>query len=249
MTKILEVIDVTKSFGGLKAVDNVSLSIEKGEIVGLIGPNGAGKTTLFNLISGIYSPDQGKILFKGFEIQGRKPHDIARLGIARTFQIVRPFKDLNVLQNVLIAYGHGFYNISLQSFSKYSRDLYLTKCMKLLRETGLEGYEYRKAKTLPIALLRRLEIARALALNPDLVMLDEPASGLVYKEYVELMKLIQKINREGKTVFLIEHNMEVAMGICEKIFVINYGKLLAEGKPDKIKSDSRVLEAYLGREK
>jgi len=245
---LLKVKKVVKSFGELKAVNNVDLNIKKGEIVGLIGPNGAGKTTLFNVISGIYKPDKGKIIFKEVEIQGKKPSKIAKLGIARTFQIPRPFKNLNVLDNVLIAYGHVFYD-SLHSFSKCFRNQHVKKCVELLKEVGLKDYMNQKAKTLPIALLRRLEIARALALDPELVMLDEPASGLVYKEYAELMKLIEKINAEGKTIFLIEHNMYVAMGVCRRIYVMNYGEIIAEGKPSEIRANKKVVEAYLGEEK
>ncbi|QGP91903.1 Lipopolysaccharide export system ATP-binding protein LptB [Neomoorella glycerini] len=251
---LLETRDLTISFGGLMAVANVDLCLQQGELVGLIGPNGAGKTTIFNLLTGVYRPTRGEIIFNGQNLVGLKPYQITQRGIARTFQNIRLFGDLSVLDNVRIAYHwHSRYSVlnailHLPSFHRGEAEI-LARSKELLRIFKLEPYQHEKAKNLPYGEQRRLEIARALAARPKLLLLDEPAAGMNPQETRELMALINWVRQEfDLTILLIEHDMSLVMGICERIYVLDYGQVIAEGPPEAIRNNERVIEAYLGRE-
>ncbi len=236
--ELLRVDRVVKRFGGLIAVNDVSLSLEKGERLGLIGPNGAGKTTLFNLISGYYKPDKGKIIFKGKDITGRKPYEISRLGIGRTFQIVKPLPNLTTLENVAVG-----------SLLKHPDvDEAMRRASEILRTVGLHDKRNMKAASLNLPEKKRLELARALAIEPDLLLLDEVVAGLNPSEVDELLKLLKEINESGIAILMVEHVMRAVMNISERIIVMDYGVKIAEGTPDEIASNPRVIEAYLGRE-
>lgn len=249
---ILDVKGLEIQFGGLKAVDDFSLTIEEKDLIGLIGPNGAGKTTVFNLLTGVYTPNQGSILLNGTSIIGKKPYEIVQMGIARTFQNIRLFKELSVLDNVKIAFHNQmkYSNISaifrLPHFWKEEKQID-QKARELLRIFDMEENAENKAKNLPYGKQRKLEIARALATNPKLLYLDEPAAGMNPKETQELMETICFIrNKFNIGIVLIEHDMELVMGICERIVVLDYGKIIAVGTPEQIKKDSKVIGAYLG---
>ncbi len=245
---ILKINNLSKEFDGLRALDGVSFTAEKGEILGIIGPNGAGKTTLFNLISGIYPPTGGEMTFDGKSILGLKPHQISHLGIGRTFQIVRPFQNLNVETNVLVAYGHRFYPSLWKSTGPFRQPEILKEVQTLIERTGLRSYTRQLAKNLPLGFKKRLEIARALALNPRLLLLDEPSAGLRFEESAQLMDLIRQVRDQGIGVLLIEHNMHVVMDLCKRIVVLDHGSRIAEGSPEEIRSNSLVIQAYLGKE-
>jgi branched-chain amino acid transport system ATP-binding protein len=249
---ILQAHGVTIRFGGLTAVCEFNLAIRPHELLGLIGPNGAGKTTIFNMLTGVYKPTEGEIRIGGVSTQGMKPYQITRLGVARTFQNIRLFKDLTVLDNVKIG-GHIHYKYSGTSAVLHTNrfhdaeDRAEAEAMELLKIFGLDTRAQTDAKNLPYGDQRRLEIARALAAKPKLLLLDEPAAGLNDSETLELMRDIHDIrDRFDIAILLIEHNMELVMGICERIVVLNFGKTIAEGTPEAIRTNQDVIEAYLG---
>ena len=254
MAELLKAENVSEVFGGLKAVSDFDFFINKGELVGLIGPNGAGKTTAFNLITGVYQPTTGTIEFDGKSIVGLKPYQITQRGIARTFQNIRLFSELSVLDNVKIAFhSHVKYSVAeaVLRLGRYFSEEKDTeeKSMKLLKIFKLDGKAHEMAKNLPYGAQRRLEIARALAAQPKLLLLDEPAAGMNPQETQELMEMIRWIRKEfGLTVLLIEHDMSLVMGICERIYVLEYGMIIANGTPAEIKSNPEVIRAYLGGE-
>jgi branched-chain amino acid transport system ATP-binding protein len=244
---LLKTVNLTKDFGGIKAVDEVNIEVYKGELLGIIGPNGAGKTTLLNLITGILKPTKGKIIFNEREIQGMSPSAIARMGIARTFQIVRPFKRLSVFENVLIACGYRDY----QGFSfikKWKNDMYIKKAESLIRKLGLEDYMYTPAENLPLGYLKRLEIARALALDPKLLLLDEVTSGLSKGESEEIKYIVKELKKQGISIIFVEHNVPLTAELSDRIYVLNFGRVIAEGRPEEVIRDKKVIEAYLGEE-
>ncbi len=251
---ILETRALTMQFGGLTAVRNFNASIEQGSIVGLIGPNGAGKTTCFNMISGFYVPSEGEVIFKGENITGTPPFAVCRAGIARTFQNIRLFRNGTVLQNVMVgchvrqksSWWHTL--IYLPSNLREEKEI-VEKSRRLLQVVGLEHFAREKANSLPYGAQRRLEIARALATEPRFLLLDEPAAGMNPQETVELMGFIRTIRDEFElTILLIEHDMKVVMGVCEHMWVLDYGETIAEGPPESIRKNPRVIEAYLGEE-
>jgi branched-chain amino acid transport system ATP-binding protein len=243
---MLNIHEATRQFGGLIAVNSVSFAVEAGEILGVIGPNGAGKTTFFNLVSGAIPLSSGKITFNGTNTGGLPAYRIAHLGIGRTFQIVRPFGELSVLENVLAGIGARFCTSFARSLQLYQRRKYLAEARALLARTHLIPYENEIARNLPLGLLRRLEIARALALMPKLILLDESFSGLSHREAGSLAELVRELRSEGMTVLLIEHNMKITMDICDRLVVLDRGCKIAEGVPNSIANDQRVIDAYLG---
>lgn len=252
--KLLEVKDVTIEFGGLRAVSNLTMTINKGELVGLIGPNGAGKTTAFNMITGVYTPTDGEIYFDGEKSSGKKSYQVTQMGMARTFQNIRLFADLTVIDNVKIAYNmhvsYGLGDAILRDKKYLDEEEYITaKAMDLLKIFHLGELAEEKAKNLPYGQQRRLEIARALATEPKFLLLDEPAAGMNPQETHELMEMIRWVREKfNLTILLIEHDMGLVMGVCERIYVLEYGMLIAQGMPEEIKKNRRVIEAYLGEE-
>jgi len=234
---LLEVVSLSKSFRGLKAISNLSLKLRSGEILGLIGPNGAGKTTLFNLITGFLKPDQGTIKFLRKELVGLTPHEICKIGITRTFQIVKPFSDLSTLENVAV----GCYNCTadIKEVEK--------SAWEILRFVGLEKQALDPASNLSTPNRKKLELARALGTKPKLLLLDEVMAGLNPKEQTDIIKLVHKIREKGTSIFIIEHHMRVIMGLSDRIVVIHHGVCIADGEPRAVCEDKNVIEAYLGK--
>jgi branched-chain amino acid transport system ATP-binding protein len=251
---LLQIKNLTHWFGGLRAVHNFHENLEEGELVGLIGPNGAGKTTIFNLICGIYKPTEGEILFNGESLVGRPPHEITSKGIGRTFQKLRLWRHLSVLDTVKLAFS------SRLKYSLVDALLWTGRCKKreeeieerayeLLETFGLIEYADARAWDIPYGLQRRVEMARAMALEPKLLLLDEPTVGMTLREMYETMDLIRRIKEEfNLTIILVEHRMKVIMDLCERIKAIDFGEIIAEGTPDEIRNNPRVIEAYLGKE-
>jgi branched-chain amino acid transport system ATP-binding protein len=244
---LLSVQGVSKRFGGLQALHDVSLETA-GEILGLIGPNGAGKTTLFNVISGFLAPTEGEVHYSGQTIHRFRPHQIVELGIARTFQIVKPFGDLTVLDNVLSGHGMPVYPTWRVFTQRFHTPTTGQAARDILELTGLTPWAGTEASSLPIGLQRRLEIARALATSPDLLLLDEPAAGLTSHEADELAALIRTLHEQGKSIIVIEHNMAFAMGLCQRVIVLAQGEIIAEGTPTQVQANEKVINAYLGQE-
>jgi branched-chain amino acid transport system ATP-binding protein len=236
--RILELKGVNKSFGGLKAVEDFKLSIEEGEILGLIGPNGAGKSTIFNCIAGVYPPTAGEIYFKGENITHQRPWDLCRKGLARTFQIVKPFSSRTVL-----------YNVTVGAFATTGKRAEAERrALKVLRHLHMEDIRNVRAGNLTIAYLKRLEIARALATQPKILLLDEVMAGLRPTEVDEMVKIIKELRESGVTIFVIEHIMRAIMALSDRVAVLHFGKKIAEGTPKEVASDERVIKAYLGEE-
>ena len=252
--RLLDLDNVSIVFGGLRAVSNLSMHIDEHELIGLIGPNGAGKTTAFNLITGVYVPTEGDITFNGVRINGKKSYQVTQLGMARTFQNIRLFSELPVIDNVKIAYHmHIGYNLPEAIFRtrKYVQEEneVTKKAMELLTIFHLEDHAYDLAKNLPYGAQRRLEIARALATEPKLLLLDEPAAGMNPQETKELLEMIRWLRDHFHlAILLIEHDMGLVMGVCQRIYVLEYGLCIASGTPDEIRRNKRVIEAYLGEE-
>jgi len=238
MSTILEVRGVTKRFGGLLAVSDVSFSLAEGEILGLIGPNGAGKTTLFNIVNGVYKADRGTITFAGKDITGHSPDNVVHLGLARTHQIVKPLNDLTLLDNVTVGACFGREYLDLNAARKVA--------LEVLQQVGLRDRVNMMARSLTIAGKKRLEVARALAAKPKLLLLDEVLAGLNPVEIAQMIDLIRKIRDSGISVFMIEHLMQAIMSLSDRIVVLNLGRKLAEGRPDEVVHNADVVEAYLG---
>lgn len=235
---ILQVMGVSKTFGGLQALDAVTFDLPEGEILGLIGPNGAGKTTLFNVINGVFPPSSGKVIFKGEDITGLKPYQLARRGLARTHQIVKPLSDLSVMENVMVGACFGREDHKLVEAKQIAAEV--------LSFVGLEDRADQLAGSLNVAQKKRLELARALASHPFLLLLDEVLAGLNPSEITTMIESVHKIRAQGVTILMIEHVMHAIMNISDRILVLDYGQLIAEGKPDEIAQNQKVIEAYLG---
>ncbi len=252
MESMLSVTRLGISFGGLKAVDDFSMEIKKGQLYGLIGPNGAGKTTVFNLLTGVYKPNQGIVKLDGVDITGKKTIDINKAGIARTFQNIRLFKKMSVLDNVKVALHNHYHYSTIEAILRLPRYFKVEKemnekAMELLAVFGLDEYAEQLAANLPYGQQRKLEIARALATEPKLLLLDEPAAGMNPNETIELMETIRFVRDKFEiTILVIEHDMKLVGGICEELTVLNFGKVLAQGKTSDVLNDPQVITAYLG---
>lgn len=250
---VLEIENLSLEFGGLKVLSDLNFNVQKGEIFSIIGPNGAGKTSLYNCISGFYFPSCGSVKFNGKEILGMKPNKIAEAGVIRTFQNLRIFNDMTVIENVMTSLycrkRSNVFDAMLQTKRhKDEEKQCLDTAMNCLKMIGMERFAAQEASKLAYGDQKRLEIARALAIEPEVILLDEPAAGLNHDEKGQLIKIIQDIKKLGITVLLIEHDMGLVMEVSERIYVLNYGKKIAEGSPNEIRSNAAVVEAYLGRE-
>ena len=250
---MLKLSSLSKNFGGLSVLENIDLVIPDGGIHGLIGPNGAGKTTLFNIITGLYAPSAGTVAFDGTDLVGKRPHCITQLGLARTFQNIRVFKEMSLIDNVIVgmhlhlSYGAADLLFSLPGFRNQERHA-RERALELLSWVKLDGQAHDLADKLSYGNQRKLELARALATEPRLLLLDEPVAGMNANEKTELMREIEAIAARGYTILLIEHDMRFVMGLCARIGVLNFGRIIADGTPDAIRNDARVIEAYLGRD-
>ncbi len=246
MSAILRTEKLSKFFGGLRALQNVDLEVRANEILGMIGPNGAGKTTFFNTVCGVYTADGGKVFLEENEITGMPTHRIAQLGIGRTFQIVKPFLNISVERNILAALGKDWLKGVSLALLRIGLEKNREEVRRLLSLVGIEGSIAHPARTLTLGHQKRMEIARALALKPKLLMLDEPFAGLSQEEIRPLVQVIRRLREEGITILLIEHNVPFVMEVCDRLVVLNFGEKLCEGTPQEVRNDKRVIEAYLG---
>lgn len=246
MKPLLSVEDVAVRFGGVQAVGGVSMSVDEGEFVGLIGPNGAGKTTLIRIVTGLVKPDRGRVVLDGIDVTGDRTAARVRRGLALTHQIVRPFREMTVLDNVALAAGIAHTSNPLRALLRVGRADENERSVEILRSVGLAGTERKLAGSLPLGQLKRLELARALAARPKIVLLDEPLAGLNHAEAAKQAETIVEVNRSGITVVLVEHNLEEVMRVCRRLVVLNNGKTIVDGEPRHVMSDPAVQEAYVG---